>query len=248
MIDLIPVLDHKQTISSDKMRALIIFIIAHDGIQDDERRRLLEAAKISSEESQAINNLSLFNVELLAGHAPAKYRTENDRYTYWGSHKVARRKAQSKRDNDNLPYDLSRYIPLMKRVVEDQADNSLPKTLFPWVKDPSADQLGISTSFIPKMFQFSAATNGLVAPDPNYPTSLRTTRVTSWAPRSQKLAAATKPGAKKETNSKEDNDFRRNGSRIILFSIGGLTYSEVRSAYEISKDQQREIFFGSIFI
>jgi hypothetical protein len=64
MMDLIPVLDNKKTSPLDKLRSLIIYIIAMNGVQDMERRRLLETAKINSEDSQAISNLSLFDVIL----------------------------------------------------------------------------------------------------------------------------------------------------------------------------------------
>lgn len=74
MLDLIPVLDNKNTISSDKMRALIIYIIAYDGVQDMERKRLIETSKISSSEIQAITNLSYFNVQLSSGLPKAKYQ------------------------------------------------------------------------------------------------------------------------------------------------------------------------------
>ena len=85
------------------------------------------------------------------------------------------------------------------------------------------------------MFRFTAST-GLVPPDPNYPHSLRTTRA-SWSGRSR---------AKKSKDEKQESklDLRVNGSRIVLFSLGGLTYSELRSSYEVSKDTQREIFIG----
>ena len=89
------------------------------------------------------------------------------------------------------------------------------------------------------MFRFTSST-GLVPPDPNYPHSLRTTRA-SWAGRGR--------DKKQKTEEKEEDkvDLRVNGSRIILFSLGGLTYSEVRSVYEVSRDTQREIYIGMEF-
>lgn len=90
------------------------------------------------------------------------------------------------------------------------------------------------------MFRFTSST-GLVPPDPNYPHSLRTTRA-SWAGRGR--------DKKQKTEEKEEDkvDLRVNGSRIILFSLGGLTYSEVRSVYEVSRDTQREIYIGMKFL
>ncbi|KAI8914350.1 Sec1-like protein [Gorgonomyces haynaldii] len=238
MLDLIPVLDNKNTTPYDKLRALIIYVIAMDGIQDMERKRLLETAKIQNEESQALTNLAFFNVQLSAGQPKTRVQKQFDRYTYWGSHKVERKKRKKKAD-DAMPYDLSRYVPLLKRVCEDQIMNSLPKELFPWIKEPSNEELGIVSS-APKMFRFTA--NGLVAPDPNHPYSLRTTRASWVGQRVQKSKGKPMDG------EKEEMDLRRNGPRVYMFALGGLTYSETRSAYELTRDEQREVFFGSTFI
>ena len=72
MLDLITVLDNKKTSSDDKLRALLIYIIAMNGVQDLERKRLLETAKISIEDSQCITNLALFDVSLVAGQENRK--------------------------------------------------------------------------------------------------------------------------------------------------------------------------------
>jgi syntaxin-binding protein 1 len=231
MLDLIPVLDNKNTSSSDKVRALMVYIIAMNGVQDLERKRLLETAKVSAEDSQAITNMSLFNVVLSSAQASKK--KDKDKYSYWGSYKQERKKKKSKAE-DALPYDLSRYVPLMKRLVEDQISNSIPTEHYPWVKEPKPEELGISSNAL-KMFRFTS--NGIVPPDPNYPLSLRTTRA-SWSGRGRVQKSSAEKG-------KEQLDWRKNGSRIILFSLGGLTYSEIRSMYELSKESQREIFFGN---
>jgi syntaxin-binding protein 1 len=236
MLDLIPVLDNRNTSAADKLRSLMIYIISMNGVQDMERKRLLETAKVSAEDSQAINNLAMLDINLSSAQMTNKEK-DKGRYSYWGSYKQERKKKKSKGE-DAMPYDLSRYVPLYKRLMEDQIAHNVPKEIFPWVKEPKPDELGISTNSL-KMFKFTS--NGIVPPDPNYPLSLRTTRA-SWSGRSRAPKSAN--GADK---SKEQIDWRRNGSRIILFSLGGLTYSEIRSAYEISKEAQREVYIGIVF-
>lgn len=90
---------------------LMIYIIAFEGIQDMERRRLLENAKLSLEETQAINNLGVIGVKL--SNPNSSQKKDNGRYTYWGSHSL-----DSKKKSDKETYDLSRYVPLVKRVME----------------------------------------------------------------------------------------------------------------------------------
>ncbi|KAJ8327543.1 hypothetical protein BDV3_003364 [Batrachochytrium dendrobatidis] len=254
MLNLVPVLDNKSSAPYDKLRALIIYIIAMDGIEDVERRRLLETAKLSVEDSQAITNLSYFNIQLSPGQlSPSKMKSKDKgRYSYWGSHKLDKKRKKNKA-GDDMPYDLSRYTPLIKRVIEDQITNSVPKDIFPWVTEPGLDQLGIVNE-APKMFRFTS--NGLVAPDPNYPHSLRTTR-TTWvnrkpAPNKRNATGGDSLNSGNDKNRHSDgsdkSDLRRNGPRIILFSLGGLTYSELRSAHEITRDSLREVFLGSTYL
>ena len=91
---------------------LMIYIIAYEGIQDMERRRLLENAKLSLEETQAINNLGIIGVKLSNTNNTKK---EVGRYTYWGSHFLDVKKGKQEGKES---YDLSRYVPLVKRVME----------------------------------------------------------------------------------------------------------------------------------
>jgi hypothetical protein len=42
----------------------MLYIIAQEGIQDADRRRLLEVSKLPVEDSQAITNLNYFGVRL----------------------------------------------------------------------------------------------------------------------------------------------------------------------------------------
>ncbi len=92
----------------------MIYIIACEGIQDMERRRLLENAKLSLDETQAINNLGIVGVKLSNGSGTKK---ETGKYSYWGSHANDVKKAK-KSGEQHESYDLSRYIPLVKRVME----------------------------------------------------------------------------------------------------------------------------------
>jgi Sec1 family len=84
------------------------------------------------------------------------------------------------------------------------------------------------------MFRFTS--NGIVPPDSNYPHSLRTTRA-SWVGRARVKGKNDEP-------EKDKIDLRVNGSRIILFCLGGITYSEMRTVYEASRESQREIYLG----
>eukprot|EP00842_Homolaphlyctis_polyrhiza_P005104 jgi/Hompol1/5595/HPOL_004565-RA len=264
MYSVVPVMSNKGPTPYDKLRTLLIYVISQSGINDLERRRLIDLGQIPSDDAQAVTNLSFYGVQLAKDDEDARGKKtkpikDKDRYSYWGSHKLDKKRRKNKPEDD-VGYHLSRYVPLVKRVIEDQIANVIPKDIFPWVSEPSTEQIGILNDIVPKMFRFTS--NGLVAPDPNYPHSLRTTR-TSWVNRkpgvktsgtksgganSSGTTGANSSGAGAGHDSPEKGDLRRNGPRVILFVLGGLTYSEMRSVYEITRDTQREVYIGSTFV
>jgi syntaxin-binding protein 1 len=38
---------------------------------------------------------------------------------------------------------------------------------------------------------------------------------------------------------------KREGTRLIVFVVGGVTYSEIRVVYEVSKAKNRDIIIGN---
>ncbi|KAJ3179267.1 vacuolar sorting protein VPS33/slp1 [Gaertneriomyces sp. JEL0708] len=251
MMDMVPALDSDSVTNVDKLRLLMLYIIAQNGIEDDERRRLLGYARLTLEESQAITNLNYLAVRLTKSKEK-KIMDERGKYTYHAHNKVKKQKSKS---NDDMPYDLSRWTPILKTIMNDQIRNTLDLNLFPWIKEPPAEEIAPPPPRTqPSSTKISAGkekANAVVPPDSNYPYSLRTTRP-SWAkkktsPKSGKdadvsdIAALGSPAA-------QSSDLRKNGPRIIVFSVGGLTFSELRATYEVIRDMQRDVIVGSTHI
>jgi len=135
--------------------------------------------------------------------------------------------------NSEEEYELSRFKPLLRTVIEvrmlstyptysstmilqDHIANRLDLTLFPYVKDP------------PNMAPVAPSLRST----PSQTTSLRSAKP-SWH-------RAAKPGA--------TNEIRQ---RIMVFVAGGVTYSEVREAYHLSNSLSKDIYIGipfSVFI
>ena len=80
----------------------MLYIVFKKGVQDDDRRKLLDHAKISLEEQNAIQNLSLLGVRLTSN--PKK--------------EEKKREKKAKKRADDVPFELSRYSPLLKGVME----------------------------------------------------------------------------------------------------------------------------------
>ncbi|KAJ3101990.1 vacuolar sorting protein VPS33/slp1 [Phlyctochytrium planicorne] len=237
----------------DKLRLLILYIIAQEGILDADRRRLLEASKLSLEDSQAITNLSLIGVKLTSNSD--KKKKKEGKYTYY-SRIAEKKKKKKKKVDDELPYDLSRYVPMVKYLLEvwsdsvfkdgdntqDQVNNSVDNT-FPWVREPLPEEIGAGKNAAAAKSHSRSASNPLT-PQPNAANaySLRTTRP-SWAAKPK--AAMSKDGGNARVINAEEEEYRRNGPRVILFMIGGITFSEIRATFEVMKDYKRDIIIGN---
>ena len=114
----------------------------------------------------------------------------------------------------------SKFIPALNYIIEDQLSNKLPHDSFIWVKEPPI----IEDSPI----SFSSGISNRTKP--------------SWATKKNRSSS-------ENPNLKSVDDAisltNKPGSRLIIFVIGGMTLSEIRIIYKISKDLNREILIGS---
>ena len=181
------------------MRLLMIYIISQEGIRDDDRRRLMDAAGLSPDDQAAIVNLFYLGVTLSRGASKA---TASRRKTAGGA-----------KGSDAASYDLSRYTPVLKRLVEDVLTNAAPLAAFPYVKDrpASAASAGAGATISPADVSLDAARRPGAQPEP------------SWATRGR---------SKKE-------DASTAGPRLVVFVLGGATYSELKCCYELAKVRVR---------
>ncbi|KAI9346257.1 dynein heavy chain and region D6 of dynein motor-domain-containing protein [Obelidium mucronatum] len=239
MMDMTPILIDTVIPPYDKLRILMLYIIAQEGIHDMDRKRLLDAAKLSLEDSQAITNLGYMGVRLSTNQDKKKKLTK-EKYSYYGRVAEKRKKKKKKADGD-LPYDLSRFVTMLKYILEDQLTGTLDTQLFPWLKTAPVEDAPqqAKASNIQKAFR---STNNALQPLPNAGNaySLRTTRA-SWA-KKPKIASGDGSGNNGAATIIGDaEDLRKNGSRTIVFIMGGVTYSEIRASYEVIKEYKRDI-------
>lgn len=165
---------------------------------EEDKRRLYQHARLTLAEQDAVNALAYL------GSRVTRAPTDKD----------IRRKLKAKPAQDD-EYDLSRFKPLLRTVLEDASSNKLDQNVFPYVKDfPTATPIAATTSL-------RSATNSPA------PTSLR----------SQKPAwhRAAKPGGATQENR----------PRMLVFVAGGMTYSEMRETYVLSNSLGKDIFIGA---
>ncbi|KAH7927330.1 Sec1-like protein [Leucogyrophana mollusca] len=193
--EMVPLLDSQDVINANKVRIVALYIQYRDGVPDEDRRRLYQHARLSMAEQDAVNALLHLGVRITRG--PADKDTK---------------KKLKQKPNSEEEYELSRFKPLLRTVLEDHIANKLDPSLFPYVKDsPSA----------------AAPATSLRTPAPAPTASLRSAKP-SW----HKAARASAAPAE-------------NRQRVIVFVAGGVAYSEVREAYQVSGALGRDVYIGS---
>lgn len=112
----------------DKARLLMLYIIWKEGgIFEDDKRKLMEHAQLSSELRDAINNLSLLGVKLTRMRGQEK------------SSSVKKRRDRKRDREEEQPYELSRYVPVLKKVMESHLNNNLDENQFGYTKQSEKD-------------------------------------------------------------------------------------------------------------
>lgn len=106
----------------DKIRLLIIYIISQEGIKDQDRKRLMELAKISVTDQATIANISSLGVVLNKGSKGKSKKKDS-------------KKKKKHHAGDDVPFELSRYVPSIAGILEDLVKDNLSSADFPFVRD-----------------------------------------------------------------------------------------------------------------
>ncbi|KAJ2492647.1 syntaxin binding protein 1 [Coemansia sp. RSA 2050] len=310
-IDIAYVLNNPSIASENKLRLLLIFFIANPALTDSERQKLAHLAKLSREARETIKSMGLVirwmhALDLLkqVKHRPSQ-QAKGAGLSKWGlasMRAAATGNSQHGNDDEPKPYDVSRYVPAFKSILEGCVEGNLSEDLFPYVVPPERPRdssgLGMSARTTPTFAQgertgspassmWSSIANSVgLQTQPQQESrassvpsqgsaqkqikSLRTSKPT-WQKRDSTPSVATtgsgspsgaaggmaalasstaamslSPTAPQgQVRNRQQAGAR---ARVILFIIGGVTYSEVRAAEEISAKYNREVIVGSTHI
>lgn len=100
-----------------KTRLILLWIATSDTVDPADLEELLSYARLSQEYKDAIENISLLNVQLSKSANKQGQKTK---------------KGKKKKDaQQEVPFDLSRYVPVVKRIVEGHIDGTIDQRLFP---------------------------------------------------------------------------------------------------------------------
>ncbi|KAI8367256.1 Sec1-like protein [Blakeslea trispora] len=201
---LVPILDDPLTSQMVKTRLILLWIATSDQIDPEDLEQLMAVARLEQEYKDAIDNIKFLGVQL------SKTANKLGKKSKKGSKKKVN-------PQQEVPFDLSRYVPVVKRIVEGHINGTIDQSLFPNnirnVKQQSTRKnTEEAVKEVPKLRVYK----------------------TQWHKKSTKGAnAPPKPPS---------------GPPIIIFIVGGMTYSEIRSAYEIAEAFDREVYIGSTHI
>ncbi|KFP66211.1 Syntaxin-binding protein 3, partial [Cariama cristata] len=179
---LLPVLLNKSHESYDKIRAILLYIFSTNGTTQENLDKLIQNVQIESD-SDMIRNWKYLDVPVISSSATQQ-------------HKHPRRDRSSEET-----FQLSRWTPIIKDVMEDAIENKLDSKDWPYC------------SQCPPTWNGSGAVSARQKPKASY------------------------------------QDERKSSARLIIFVIGGITYSEMRSAYEVCQGYKScEVVIGSTHI
>lgn len=177
---LLPVLLNKDLDKYDKIRAILLYIFVENGTTQENLDRLIQHAKIESD-GDVLKNWKYIGVPIVP--------------------KSSQRKPPRRDRSREETFQLSRWTPLIKDVIEDNIENKLDSREWPYCSE------------------CPAAWNG---------------------------SGAVSARQKYNTITRED---KKSVSKLIIFVIGGITYSEIRCAYEVSQaNKSVQVMIGSTHI
>ncbi|CAL1535087.1 unnamed protein product [Lymnaea stagnalis] len=212
MRNIVPILLDQNITAYDKIRIILLYIIHKAGISEENLAKLVQHAQIPMEEKCIITNTQNLGVPIIQDPTTGKKGILNESYgTFQGQ--GGRRKTQQPYQPFNRKvrasehtYQMSRWVPYIKDILEDAIEDKLDARHFPFLAGGANSR-------------------------PHIPGPQRSARnYGQW-------------------HQEKGKQSYKSGPRLIVFIIGGVTYSEMRCAYSVTQSVKNwEVLIGATHI
>ncbi|CAD7086706.1 unnamed protein product [Hermetia illucens] len=183
MRNIVPILLEKSISNYDKARIIALYVMIKNGISEENLTKLFTHAQLPPKYQDMIRNLSFLGVNVIADSTRKK------------AYAVSRKERITEHT-----YQMSRWTPLIKDIMEDCIEDKLDS----------------------RHFQFLAG---------------RTQNISYRAPTSARYGHWHKDKSQAAV---------KNVPRLIVFIVGGMSFSEMRCAYEVTNSVKNwEVIIGS---
>ena len=121
MKNIVPLLLDAEIKIEDKLRLIMLFLLHKNGITEENLQKLLHHAMIPEEKRQVMLNLQHIGMQILQDANKASSRRKNI--------------PQNRKEREGQTYQLSRWTPYVKDIMEDVLEEKLDQRQFPFLSN-----------------------------------------------------------------------------------------------------------------
>ena len=130
MKNIVPLLLDNEIKTEDKLRLIMLFLLNKNGITDENLQKLLHHAMIPEDKKQVILNLQQIGMQILQDQTKRRKNIPQTR----------------RERGDEQKYQLSRWTPYVKDIMEDAIDEKLDQRQFPYLSNRPMTGAGFGSS------------------------------------------------------------------------------------------------------
>uniref|UniRef100_A0A0G4IBN5 Uncharacterized protein n=1 Tax=Chromera velia CCMP2878 TaxID=1169474 RepID=A0A0G4IBN5_9ALVE len=222
----------------DKWRLIALYFLMMEGVTPDALDEMLDRANLTLEQKAAMKKLVKLKLHESEDAGPSgkpSSRVDKDRQNHF--------KQRARREDI---FELSRFEPVLKGVLERTVKGTLDKTKFPCIEGTGSRGLGGAKKGGSSMI-LGGRGKDKERGEKDKDKDGNSGAMWDWGDASTGAGSAVSAAGGKSGRG----DTKRGGAggdkekdRIIIFVLGGVTFAEMRSAYEISNALGVEVFIG----